>query len=320
MFCCHSQQVVLVVPPAALPLPPSPIIALYTHQLHTHAHMCAPCSQPVQQLASGCYNFCRFALLEPGQTSSTCCRSPLLPGTPQPTTAAPPAQVIMDGFSVCMDTGAKTANRPAGSSSSDVAAGSQQQQAAPQQQQHQAALTGLLSQQLKLQPQQLPTSGAQHQSQCQQQESSQAQCDDLQAEAATAGGVGTSGAGRVQFSAADDKDDDLTEAAEEQLMLGNPSSSSHTTTSARCSTNSSTSTHSSSGCGPCWLALPAADPAHLGIWQLGGTAASASTSHQPLMLLQQAGSQQGQTHRGQCMAVVLLQPQVGVAACVVQLL
>jgi hypothetical protein len=64
--------------------------------------------------------------------------------------------------------------------------------------------------------------------------------------------------------------------------------------------------------GPCMLALPAADAADIGVWQLGqqGTSSSSSSSSsRPVVLLKQQRSQERPSH-GLCMAVALVQPQV----------
>ncbi|KAF6259103.1 WD40-repeat-containing domain protein [Scenedesmus sp. NREL 46B-D3] len=57
--------------------------------------------------------------------------------------------------------------------------------------------------------------------------------------------------------------------------------------------------------GPCLLALPAADAADVGVWQLGQ---QGSSSSRPSVLLKQQRSQERPRH-GLCMAVALVQPQ-----------
>jgi hypothetical protein len=242
-----------------------------------HSLLFCACSQPVQQLLSGCYNFCRFALLEPGQTSSSCCCSqqPDRPSTVQQQ-ADEPAQVVVDGFDSFTEPVPAAADAAVGIEGVCQSVQQQQQQSA-------AAAVGLLSQQLR--QQQLPAQPGAHPVAA-------------AAEGRTPGETGP---------------DDLTEAAEEQMMLRNaaPSSSNYSSSTTGTSTSPGCLTSTAAAAGPCYLALPSDDPANLGIWQLGGevAAAGAGGGQQPLMLLKQSKGPD-RPHRGQCMAVVLLQPQV----------
>jgi hypothetical protein len=246
----------------------------------------------VLQLSSGCYNFCRFALLEPLQSSSSCCtpsQQPVRRSQAQQTHQ--PAQVLVDGF-------ATDSAKPAADSNDNKAAGSVRNQADSQQQHQLAAAAaveeGLLSQQFR------QTAASQQQQQ--QQESLCQQVTDLSvhSQAAT-----TTAAAAAE---APEPGEDLTEDAEEQLMLRNAAAPS--------SSNSEAATAFAAGegaaSGPCHLALPSDDAGNLGIWQLGAgasAAAGAGSSQRPQMLLAQRKGPD-QPHRGQCMAVVLLQPQV----------
>lgn len=245
----------------------------------------------MQQVESGCYNFCRFALLEPGQTSSSCRGGQQ---QQQVTGAAPHAKVqdepahevgtVVDGFYLS----AEAAMLASGGTSSH----------------NQQPQTGLLSMQLKQQ---------------QQQDSICAQVSSLglQEPLAPHAAAGTASA------AEEDAAGDLTEAAEEQLMLRSTNSPapcllSTTTTQAGLGSNSTSSSSCNTSvlhaeaatAGPCYLALPCEDPAQLGISQLGvgGTSSSSSEQKPHILLTQPKGPQQAQ--RGQFMAVVLLQPQV----------
>jgi len=273
------------------------------------------CSQPVQQLSTGCYNFCRFALLEGGQTSSSCCSSQAQPAASREPL---PARHVIDGFAAAT-ADAKTSSSTPSVSASEAIAAQQQQQLQGSQTTRQSA-EGLLSQALQQQQAQThPTS-----SPCTHQQQQTAACEqDLAALALqqssmqavdAAGEESPAGAAAAAAAAAQD---DLTEAAEEQLMLRdttgtNSSSSSSSSTGHGGAASSTASILGSGSWGPCYLAMPADDPAHLGVWQLGGggSSRSSSSSQRPLMLLQQSKGPD-RPHRGQCMAVVLLQPQVG---------
>jgi hypothetical protein len=103
---------------------------------------------------------------------------------------------------------------------------------------------------------------------------------------------------------------DLTEAAEESLMQRSGMTAA---AAARCSSQEgegAAAAESATSSGPCLLALPAADAADVGVWQLGQQGSSSSSSTRPDVLLQQQRSQDRPKH-GLCMAVALLQPQVG---------
>lgn len=193
----------------------------------------------------------------------------------------------MDGF-------AADPAKPAADSDDSKRAGRVGSQADSQQhhQQLAAAAEGLLSQQLR-------QTAARQQQQQQQEESLCQQVTDVslhsQAAAAAAG---------------PEPDGDLTEDAEEQLMLRNAAAPSSSSAEAIAGVAAGEGTTF----GPCHLGLPLDDPGNLGIWQLGAgaAAAGAGSSQQPHMLLAQRKGPD-RPHRGQCMAVVLLQPQVSLA-------
>lgn len=237
-------------------------------------------SLPLQEFSSGCYNFCRFALLEAGQTSSSCSvgqHSDVLHSPP----AVPPVQTV-EGFTASQGTQLQEHSQE--TTPQKIDDGSEKQS---------EPVEGLLSQQLQ---QQKDLHSAQGTPVCKQQQQ---------------GLVGhDTGHGATYVSV-----DDLTEAAEELLVLGTHSRAegegcSSTTAQAHARVDSSNSR--GGACepqeGPCFLALPTAEPADCGIWQLDSSAGPSSRDAALLLLKQRKGADR--PHRGQCMAVVLLQPQV----------
>ena len=280
---------------------PTPLAFMYVHTAHPLSFVppCA-CSDPVHELSTGCFNFCRFALLEPGQTCSSCCTKSQQQH--QPSTAT--AQLRVDGFPI---------EGPDASSSSPDAEGdpsrsSRRQQAAPD---------GLLSQQLKQQQHSQEAvphvlTQPQHPQQQRFEDGTAAvQLESLtlqQPEAHGSQGASHAYAAPANTTAAAVGAGDLTEEAEEQLMCKAAAGcDSHSSSCGGAA--ASTSCTNTASAGPCYLALPAGDPAHLGLWQLGTAGGGSQGSGVPQVLLaQRKGAQQ--PHRGQCMAVVLLQPAV----------
>jgi hypothetical protein len=103
---------------------------------------------------------------------------------------------------------------------------------------------------------------------------------------------------------------DLTEEAEESLMQRPGAAAAAVAPAAQEAAGTGSAVHSN---GLCMLALPAADAADIGIWQLGqqdtSSSSSSSSSSKPVVLLKQQRSQERPSH-GLCMAVALVQPQV----------
>lgn len=122
---------------------------------------------------------------------------------------------------------------------------------------------------------------------------------------------------------------DLTEDLEELLVLGqqrhsaaaSPSANADSTAGAVATSAGATPDHgsqeSSTSSGYCWLALPAADAADVGMWQLGqfssgssSSSASGNPSTLPSIMLRQERTKERPSN-GLCMAIALLRPQVG---------
>jgi hypothetical protein len=101
---------------------------------------------------------------------------------------------------------------------------------------------------------------------------------------------------------------DLTEEAEESLMQRPGAAAAAVAPAAHRTAGAGSAAHSNA---PCMLALPAADAADIGVWQLGqqGTSSSSGSNSRPVVLLKQQRSQERPSH-GLCMAVALVQPQV----------
>eukprot|EP00879_Flechtneria_rotunda_P011832 GHRR01012359.1.p1 GENE.GHRR01012359.1~~GHRR01012359.1.p1 ORF type:complete len:382 (+),score=151.45 GHRR01012359.1:154-1299(+) len=275
--------------------------------------------EPLQVLAAGSYNFCRFALLQPGQTSSSCCRcindttaSSTTPSSTMQAGTSSTGYQVVQGFNIA--DAPILAAADAGNSEHHL-----QQQQQWQQRQHHAGAPGLLLQQLQL-PQHvhgldLPAQVA--------QESVSASCTKTTAD--MLGGL------------------DLTEDVEEQLVHrqgvgGNSSvagiaganssrpgvqrccasSAAQEATAAAATADTAGWQAGANVSSNCFLALPSVDAADIGIWQLwqsgneaSGPAASRAGSirQRPHVLLRQPRSGDKPIH-GVCMALVLLQSQV----------
>lgn len=282
--------------------------------------------QPVQQLSSGSFNFCRFALLEPGQTSSSCYIN-TRPAAYTVTQERPcsRAEVVIEGFT---NSSSASALAAAGSNASTAAAASSnagglvavQEGGSSSSIGGPARKHGLLSMRLREQQQQLvenlSLSG-----------SNRGVVDGAAAAAATAAGAAAASAAHEDDEGGSGDDDDLTEAAEEQLVLSTATGSDAAASSSGCRPSAaSTPSVAKGGSGPCYLALPSEDAANVGVWQLslcrGADSQHSSSSsinegggagsHDgPVMLLKQTKSPD-RPSRGLCMAVVLLQPRVRV--------
>jgi len=249
------------------------------------------CSQPVQVLAGGSYNFCRFALLQPGQTSSSCSTSPA-------TVAASNAGQTGFGLAPAVSfTQLEGFTIPAAITDSCTAACTPGADAAMSVQQQHLSMS-LLSKQLQQHEQHWEPHcawpGQQQQCSLHHQEHTQ------------------------QFEGAD-----LSEQAEEQLVNVPPMAAASGAAMAAATTNLTDDRleqTASSGSSHCVLALPSIDAANVGLWWLSQPTAPSPASGmnscrdnpnmQPHIILQQHKTQDRATH-GLCMAVGLCQPQVG---------
>lgn len=258
-------------------------------------------SEPVQVLSAGSYNFCRFALLQEGQTSSSCSMPATAAAAAANSSAPPAANPVIEGFQLssssrpagesatttcsgrCHDDLQNYASTPPLQSGAHAAAAAAGDVAALQPQGHHD-IRGLLAQQLSKQNDLLGSNTEQ---------SVPGVAEDL------------SGLSHLDLSGGPD----LIEEAEESLVTQAGAADS------AAGPDSSNSTNDVAA-GPCLLALPTSDAADVGIWELGGqpgckaagsTGGSTAGAGQVMLLKQQRS--QCPSH-GLCMAVALLQPQV----------